>query len=250
MNLTTKQLLVALGCVAITGCSVTNKTANLAKTPIKDNKIRFFSGLKKQPIRVPEPLVLASTTTEQCIYLTPSFASILPSQLAQVEIPQPECIDFEPLAPLEEDLTKYAKKFLGTRYRTGGRSAKGFDCTNFTSYIMEHFGYKIPAGSSQATYGEQVTFENVKRGDILFFGGKSKKGNHYYITHAAMVISEEGEELQFIHAARRGIVIDNLESPAWKNYYAKRYLFAKRIIQASKDEKLALKGNKFFATNP
>lgn len=249
MNLTTKQLLVALSCVALTSsCTMLNRTVYSVKTQVKEKKGGIFASLKKQPIRVPEAIALPSLITEQSISIAPTFASILPPQLAHVTLSAPECIDFEPLAPLEEDITLYAKKFLGTRYRTGGRSSKGFDCTNFTSYILEHFGYKIPAGASQATYGEQVAFESVKRGDILFFG--VKKGNRYYTTHAALVISEEGEELQFIHAARRGIVIDNLESPAWKNYYKKRYLFAKRVIQASKDEKLTLKGNSFFATNP
>lgn len=247
MKLYTKQLTVALFIsVVLNSCTFLNRTAYTAKHQIKEKKTNLFAKFKKKPVRVAEPLVLASNLTDNVFQLHPSF--VLPAPLlAYVQAPEPECIDFEPLESLHDDITKYAKKFLGTRYRAGGRSAKGFDCSNFTSFIMEHFGYKIPPGSSQATHGERVDFEKVRKGDLLFFGYKSKKGGSYRVSHVAMVTSDEGEDIHFIHAARRGIIIDNLESSSWKSYYKSRFLFAKRIIQADKDEVLAIKGNEFIA---
>ncbi|MCU0393270.1 MAG: C40 family peptidase [Thermoflexibacter sp.] len=248
MNLIIKQLkVVLLISFLCSGCTFTNKVVYQFKTQIKERHTQVWSKFKKQPIRVEGSLFLPSLTSSDMI-LVSNPSSFLPPPtfvLSYVPTPTTECIDFEPLESLREDVTLYAKKFLGTRYRSGGRSKKGFDCSNFTSYIMEHFGYKIPAGMAQATHGEQVAFEHVRKGDLLFFGYKSKKTKSYRISHVAMVISDEGEEIKFIHAARRGIVIDDLASPAWRNYYKSRYLFAKRIIEAEKDVTLALKGNEF-----
>lgn len=248
MKLQIKQLTVALLIsVVLNSCTFLNRTAYTFKNQTKEKKVNLLAKFKKKPIRVPETALL---TTDIAGKIFPTHLSfVLPTPvITYAQVAEPECIDFEPLEALHEDITLYAKRFLGTRYRAGGRSAKGFDCSNFTSYIMEHFGYKIPPGSSQATHGERVDFGKVEKGDLLFFGYKGKKGGSYRVSHVAMVISEEGEDIHFIHAARRGIVIDNLESSSWKSYYKSRFLFAKRVIQASKDETVALKGNDFVAS--
>lgn len=246
MKLYIKQLTVALLLsVVLSSCTFINKTTYSIKTQIKDKKNNLFAKFRRQPLRVIEP-TLISTHIADRIFLTVPFLDLPAPVLAYAPLSQSDqCIDFEPLEALHDDITSYAKRFLGTRYRAGGRSKKGFDCSNFTSFIMEHFGYKIPSGSSQATHGEKVDFEKVRKGDLLFFGYKSKKGGSYRISHVAMVTSDEGEDVHFIHAANRGIIIDNLNSSAWKTYYKSRYLFAKRIILADKDETLAIEGNEF-----
>ncbi len=250
MNSKIKQLMIALLSAGVCGsCNFSKQLVNQHKEQGNEKQIQFIGKLKKQPLRVTEPSPLPSLASPDKIFANLVQVPPAPSTLLLSYIPslQDECIDFEPLEALRDDITVYAKRFLGTRYRPGGRSTKGFDCSNFTSYIMEHFGYKIPAGMAQATYGEQVDFEKVRKGDLLFFGYKNKKSRGYRISHVAMVISDEGEEVQFIHAARRGIVIDNLHSPAWKNYYKSRYLFAKRIIEAQNDEILTFKGDGFVS---
>ncbi len=244
MKLTIKQLTISLFCAGLlNSCTFINKTAYSIKAQKEGKETNLFAKLKKKPLRVAEPIFITTAMADKVSFF-PFAPTTPPLVFAQVE---PLCIDFEPLKSLQDDLTIYAKKFLGTRYLPGGRSKKGFDCTNFTSHLMEHYGYKIPAGCSQANHGEQVSFENVRKGDLLFFGYKSKKGGSYRVSHVAMVVSDEGEDIHFIHAANRGIVIDNLESASWKTYYKSRYLFAKRIIQSGKDETLAMKGNQFVA---
>ncbi len=248
MKLYIKQLTVALlFSVVLSSCTFINKTAYSLKVQSKDKKTKLFANFKRKPVRVIEPALISMHIADRIFLTPPSFVLSAPV-LAYAQAPHSDqCIDFEPLESLHDDITSYAKRFLGTRYRAGGRSKKGFDCSNFTSYIMEHFGYKIPPGSSQATHGERVEFEKVRKGDLLFFGYKSKKGGSYRVSHVAMVTSDEGEDIHFIHAARRGIIIDNLQSSAWKSYYKSRFLFAKRIILADKNENLAIENNEFVA---
>ncbi len=131
---------------------------------------------------------------------------------------------------LRNNLTEFAKNFLGVRYRSGGKSAKGFDCSGFTSYILANFGYNITSASvRQAEVGETIDITEAKKGDLVFFGNKDKKGR-YRVNHAAMVVSEAGEDFAMIHASRRGIVIDDIHSPSWRTYYAKRLIHVKRVL--------------------
>jgi len=131
---------------------------------------------------------------------------------------------------VRDSMITYAKQHLGIRYRSGGMSTKGFDCSGFTSYVMSYFGYKIPhASSAQALVGDAVAMEDLQKGDLIFFGYKGKNG-HYRVSHAAMVCSEKGETLAFIHAARSGIKIDDVKNSSWRCYYKKRFLFGKRVI--------------------
>lgn len=71
------------------------------------------------------------------------------------------------------DVVKYAKKFIGNKYKYGGTSlTKGTDCSGFTQSVYKHFGYKIPRTSSeQRSAGKSVKFANRKAGDIICYSG-------------------------------------------------------------------------------
>ncbi|MDE6303959.1 MAG: C40 family peptidase, partial [Paramuribaculum sp.] len=55
----------------------------------------------------------------------------------------PESADTE---GLEMEIVDYAKQFLGTRYRSGAKGPKAFDCSGFTSYVFKNFSLSL--GSS------------------------------------------------------------------------------------------------------
>ena len=39
------------------------------------------------------------------------------------------------------EIVAYAKQYLGVKYVYAGASSKGFDCSGYTMYVMQHFGY-------------------------------------------------------------------------------------------------------------
>ena len=55
-------------------------------------------------------------------------------------------------------VVKYAKNFVGNRYRYGGSSlTKGTDCSGFTRGVYKKFGKRLPHSSSaQRRYGKKV----------------------------------------------------------------------------------------------
>lgn len=123
------------------------------------------------------------------------------------------------------ELLLEADKHLGTRYRRGGKTPNGFDCSGFTSYVYKQFGYKLGASSrDQFKQGIEST-DNVKPGDLLFFKGSRSST----VGHVAIAIDTDPEtgDIIFIHAALKGgIRVDRISSP----YYSKRYVGARRVI--------------------
>lgn len=112
-----------------------------------------------------------------------------------------------------------AMAYLGSPYRRGGSSARGFDCSGFTSYIYRHAGVRLPHQSaSQAQVGKPVPRSQLQPGDLVFFRTRGKR-----ISHVGIYIGNG----RFIHAssARGRVRIDSLNS----GYYNKRYAGARRV---------------------
>jgi cell wall-associated NlpC family hydrolase len=120
---------------------------------------------------------------------------------------------------LRTDITDYAKKHVGTKYRYGGNSPTGFDCSGFVSYIMRN--YKVPVSGpsySQEKLGKKISKEDAQPGDLVFFR-KTKNGK---VFHVAIVYSNDRGKLTLIHSTSgRGVVMDRLdESSYWKSKVA------------------------------
>ncbi|MDP3443195.1 MAG: NlpC/P60 family protein, partial [Ignavibacteria bacterium] len=77
-------------------------------------------------------------------------------------------IDSMFLSPLNhfipiDSLINYTKKFIGTPYRYGGRSEKGFDCSGFVYYVFKNFGLELPPSSrSQVNVGLPVAKDSMQ----------------------------------------------------------------------------------------
>ena len=108
-----------------------------------------------------------------------------------------------------------AEKLLGSKYRYGGESPRsGFDCSGFTSYVMQTQGLSLPRTSGQqARSGPRKKVTQAEPGDLLFFGTGSR------VTHVAIVIHREGRSLEVIHSTSTGGVRrdDVLASDYWRS---------------------------------
>ena len=78
-----------------------------------------------------------------------------------------------------EALANFALSLQGTRYRYGGASRDGFDCSGLVFYAHRRLGLEVPRTSSdQAEEAEKVKRRKLERGDLVFFKIDSRKVNH------------------------------------------------------------------------
>ncbi len=115
-----------------------------------------------------------------------------------------------------------ASPYMGTRYRLGGNTTDGIDCSGFTCAVFHRFGYSLPRRSrDQARQGMQVPLRDVLPGDLLFFD-TTRSGR---INHVAIYLGNR----ELIHASQsHGVIVDNLSS-----YYYRRFVMAKRVLISS-----------------
>jgi gamma-D-glutamyl-L-lysine dipeptidyl-peptidase len=132
----------------------------------------------------------------------------------------------------EESLIKTAKRLMGVPYLWGGTSFKGVDCSGFTKTVYFLNGIVLPRDASQQVMiGETIdktgNWNELKPGDLLFFGDKREDGSERVI-HVAMWLGN-GE---FIHASDKVRVSSMIGTASnYDDYNAKRYLRAKRILK-------------------
>lgn len=125
---------------------------------------------------------------------------------------------------LRGDIAQYAKQFLGTPYRYGGRDKKGFDCSGLTLYVMREFDIDLAATSrSQAKQGKRVNVSRARTGDLIFFK-RSKLGE---VFHVAMVVENSRDELQVIHSTSRGVVMEDIKN---NSYWSPKINAARDVI--------------------
>ena len=132
----------------------------------------------------------------------------------------------------EQNLVNTANRMMGLPYLWGGTSWKGVDCSGFTRVIYQSNGILLPRDASQQVYaGEEVAFEQLKAGDLLFFGEKATTEKPEKVVHVGMWIGNN----QFIHSS--GMVKVSSFDKNYSNYdshNASRYLRARRILGSEK----------------
>ena len=128
---------------------------------------------------------------------------------------------------LLNDLLSEARSHMGKRYSSGSKGPNAFDCSGFSSYVYRQFGYQLsPSSRDQyANEGEKVDRNELRKGDLVFFKGRSLSGG---VGHVGIVVeADDNGNFSFIHAATsKGLTISSGSEP----YYASRFVGGKRVI--------------------
>ena len=114
-----------------------------------------------------------------------------------------------------------ARQHLGTRYVYGGASPSGFDCSGFTMYVYQQYGYSLPhtaTGQWQSGLGTKVwSIGALQPGDLVFFNDPARNAGKA-CSHAGIYIGDG----QFIHSSSsrsNGVIISSLTSGYYNTYF-------------------------------
>lgn len=123
------------------------------------------------------------------------------------------------------ELIDYAKQFEGVRYKYGGTTKKGMDCSGLVYTTFKAYNINLPRVSrDMAQKGNKINIKDVKPGDLLFFHTNPKKNT---INHVGLVVTSRTGSVEFIHSSSsRGVIVSSLAERYW--YYA--FKEARRVL--------------------
>lgn len=118
-----------------------------------------------------------------------------------------------------------AFEYEGVRYRGGGTTPEGMDCSGLVFRTFSTYDIILPRSSHEmATVGRKLKNKDIRPGDLVFF----KTNGRSRINHVGLVTEVRADEILFIHSStQRGVIVSSTKEP----YYSKSFIQANRIIE-------------------
>lgn len=210
------------------------------KTGVSISELKRLNGLKKSRVKAGKVLVLKESE-EQNQEPKQQVAKKLQLRYSELfnekdyeqsimelaEIDPGAAVDLQKSTEMKIDNLKELKKsaygFLGTRYRFGGTSKNGIDCSSFVQKVFRELEVSLPrTAREQFEVGSEVAIGDLQKGDLIFF--------HTYASYPSHVGIYLGNN-KMIHASSRDrrVVI----SPMNTSYYRSHFIGAKRISKVN-----------------
>ena len=116
-------------------------------------------------------------------------------------------------------LYQFVEEWSNTKYRMGGNSKSGTDCSGFAGVLYDaNYHQLLPrTAREQHHVCDKVEMNQIKEGDLVFFNTRGG------VSHVGVYLHNR----YFVHAStREGVIISSLDEP----YYKKTFISAGRII--------------------
>ena len=206
---------------------------NNQSTPVIDKEavVREVASLRDRDVVAYEPVNKKEITKGGPSKTEVEFTKTNPvKKSSTVIIDEKTDPDFEPEpyeSYLAQQIVNNAMQFEGVRYRGGGTTKDGMDCSGMVYATFRIFDITLPRSSYEmATIGTEVKLSDVKKGDLLFFDNNRRRNR---INHVGIVveITPEGE-VKFLHSSTSsGVIVSSMN----EDYHSRTFVQAKRVIE-------------------
>ncbi|MBO3115735.1 C40 family peptidase [Winogradskyella sp. DF17] len=122
-------------------------------------------------------------------------------------------------------IVNYAMTFDGTRYKYGGTTKRGMDCSGLIYTSFKKHNIALPRTTSDLkSTGDWIDLKEVNVGDLVFFATKK---NSRKVNHVGIVTNVRTGNVEFIHASSsKGVMVSSIAEKYW--YFA--FVQARRIL--------------------
>jgi cell wall-associated NlpC family hydrolase len=152
--------------------------------------------------RIAAPVLIA---TELCTSLQFKFAQLLNKDVETItNIP----------------LFNFIDEWWATRYRYGGTTKYGVDCSSYTGHLFQEvFGFTLPrTAREQYAMSIRVHRDELQEGDLVFFNTRGG------VSHVGLYLSDG----YFTHSSSSaGVTISNLN----ETYYSRKFIGGGRVME-------------------
>jgi NlpC/P60 family len=173
-------------------------------------------------IKVEEaPVVVKSSSTASTGNSDKSGSLI--EQLTNIQFKYAMMLNVEVESLKNITLFGFIDDWFGTRYRLGGDTKDGIDCSALTSsLLLTAYGFVIPrTARMQYKATEHIKKSELEEGDLVFF---HTHGRGHTVTHVGLYLDNN----YFVHASSsQGVTISSLED----GYYTKSFICGGRVEQ-------------------
>jgi probable lipoprotein NlpC len=152
----------------------------------------------------------------------------IPHKEPRQQVESDRSVSHDSREDVTEALKEYFVSWKGTRYRYGGLSHNGVDCSGFVLLTYQDvFGKDLPRTvREQVKEGTKISKASLQAGDLLFF----KTGR--FQKHVGIYLEDD----LFIHASQsKGVIISSLNNVYWK----KKFWQAHRLHPEDDTKKLS-----------
>ncbi|WP_299678339.1 C40 family peptidase [uncultured Dokdonia sp.] len=117
-----------------------------------------------------------------------------------------------------ERIVLQAQAFTGTKYKFGGTTSKGMDCSGLVYVAFQKENIVLPRVSrDMAKKGKPVSKSSARAGDLVFFRTNKNSRN---INHVGLVTAVKSGQIYFIHStSSKGVLTSSLEEKYWKRAF-------------------------------
>jgi cell wall-associated NlpC family hydrolase len=124
-----------------------------------------------------------------------------------------------------EAIIDFAKQFEGVKYKYGGTTAKGMDCSGLVNTAFSSKSISLPRSTEDlALKGERIDVNTAQKGDLLFFATTKNNSN---INHVGIITNIRPGFVEFIHATTSlGVIVSNLAERYWHS----AFIEARRVL--------------------
>lgn len=227
-------------CTAIKSLNFTSNKQLSSAPEGRNSQVKFIDDISitpqvsaDKPAAKPKPQVTSFGNTRSIDVVntpvqkqqTDEISQLIASRDADVEAVSSVQLKYAVLMNTEVEslptkaLLESVDEWYGVRYRTGGNTKSGVDCSGFTVAVYSAaYGIALPRVSrDQYRISRKISTTELQEGDLVFFNT-----NGSGVSHVGVYLGHN----KFIHASvSRGVMVNDLFEP----YYLKRYYGAGRI---------------------